>query len=190
MKPADTDVPIHVLLSERWSPRSFCKGKRLAEDIITSLFEAARWAPSSFNEQPWRYLYSIHGTEAFDRMNECLNPTNRVWAVNASLLVLSLAKNTFTHNGKENRHSWHDVGAADLSMVLQALSAGLYCHQMAGFDKEKTKEIFEISEDFQPVTFIAIGYRDDPSNLPEQLKIRELAPRSRKSLEEIVRKVE
>lgn len=181
--PAETQYPIHELLQSRWSPRAF-SDQSIETEMLNSTLEAARWAPSSFNEQPWCFIVATkQNLPEFDRLLSCLAEANQAWAKNASVLMLSVAKLHFDRNGKDNRHAFHDVGAAASNLALQATALGLFAHQMAGFDLEKTRETFSIPEGYESVAAIALGYLGDPQTLPEKLRDAELAPRTRKSLE-------
>jgi nitroreductase len=185
-KPAKTDYPIHDLLKERWSPRAF-SNRTVEPDKLRTLLEAVRWAPSSFNEQPWSFIVAAKEDKPeFDRLLSCLVEGNIAWAQHAPLLMLSVAKLFFEKNGKENRHAFHDVGLAAENLVIQATALGLVVHQMAGFHVDKARELFGIPERFEPVAAIAIGYPGDPESLPPQLRERDLGPRTRKSLQEFV----
>ncbi len=178
-KPAPTDVPIHDLLARRWSPRAF-DGRPVEREKLTSLFEAARWAPSSNNEQPWRFLVATREQpEDFERLLACLLEGNRKWAQRAPVLILSVASLNFEESGKPNRHAFHDTGLAAENLVLQASALGLAAHQMAGFDVEKARADLRIPQGCEPVAMIAVGYPGDPDRLPEYLNQRELAPRRR-----------
>lgn len=170
---------IHDVLSKRWSPRAF-SDRSVPVEVLRSLLEAARWAPSCFNEQPWRFMVARREQkEAFAEALSCLNEKNQSWAKEAGVLLMTAAKKTFSSNGNENAHSWHDVGLAVGMLTAQATALGLGMHQMAGFSKEKARETFQVPEGFEPVTMIAIGYTGDPEQLPEGLKEKELAPRTR-----------
>ncbi len=185
-KPAQTQVPIHELLAARWSPLSFSSRDVSREDLL-SLCEAARWAPSCFNEQPWRYLVGSSADPAgLAKMRSCLVEANARWADRAPVLMLSVAKTRFTRNDMPNRHAGHDVGLATSQLVLQASARGLVVHQMAGFDVQKAIELLGIPAGHEPMAMIAIGYPGEPSDLPEELREREAAPRSRRSFEEVV----
>jgi len=184
-KPADTDHDIHPLLRDRWSPRSF-SGEALDEEAIRALLEAARWSASCFNEQPWRYLVAPRTDEsAFAAMLACLGEPNQTWAKNAGVLMIACTRTTFSRNDKPNRHAWHDVGLASAQLTAQATAMDLGVHQMAGFSSEKARATYGIPEGFEPVTAIAIGKRAPADALPDPLKERELAPRSRKAMSEI-----
>jgi nitroreductase len=183
-KPADSSAPLHELIRERWSPRAFAK-KSVEPEKILSLLEAARWAPSSSNGQPWSYLFATKDEpEEFARLGSCLVDGN-AWAKEAPLLMLAVAKTQFAHNGQPNRHALHDVGLASGNIVLQADAMGLVVHQMAGFVPDRARELFQIPEGEEPVTMLAIGYPGEVDDLPEKLRARETAPRSRKPLSEM-----
>ena len=156
--------PIHELLQKRYSPRAF-DGRTVAKETLRTLFEAVRWAPSSFNEQPWRFIVATQEDMAeFERLLSCLVPGNQTWAKNAPVLALSVAKLHFTRNDKPNRHASHDVGLAVAQLVTQATALGLAVHQMAGFDIEVARTTYTIPESFEPVAAIALGYSaEEPS---------------------------
>ena len=185
-KPAPVDYPVHPLIRRRWSPSAF-SDKPVDPEILRSLFEAVRWAPSSFNEQPWFFIVATRDDSvAFERLLACLTPGNQKWAKRAPVLILSAAKMNFEHNGKPNRHAFHDVGLAVENLVLQATSMDLFVHQMAGFDREKARETYQIPEGFEPVAAIAVGYGGEPEDLPEDLRGRELAERKRRLTDSFV----
>jgi len=185
-KLAKTDVPIHPLLAVRWSPRAF-SDRPVTPDILKAIFEAARWAPSSFNEQPWRFLVATReNPAAYQRLLDCLMEPNRVWAKEAPALVLVVAKLTFSHNGKPNRHALHDVGLAVGNLTVQATSMDLILHQMAGFYVDKARETYGISDEYEPVSILVLGYHGDKETLPDALAEKESAERVRKELSEIV----
>jgi nitroreductase len=184
-KPASTEAPIHELIRARWSPRAFSE-KSVPAEILRSLFEAARWAPSSNNEQPWAYLVATkEDPENFAEMLGVLVEFNADWAKQAPVLALSLA-HLKTRDGKPNRVALHDVGSASGQLTFEANSRGLFVHQMAGFHGEKARETFGIPADWEPVAAMAIGYPGNPDSLPQKLRERELAPRTRKPLKEFV----
>jgi nitroreductase len=184
-KPAQTQFPIHDLLVRRWSPRAFDE-RPIEATALWSLFEAARWAPSSNNEQPWRFIVATKSDRETDwtRLFECLAEGNRVWVIRAPVLILSVASLNFEDDGKPNRHAFHDTGLAVENLVLQATAQGLAAHQMAGFDVEKARTDLLIPSGYEPVAMIAIGYPGDPAVLPERLRDREVRPRSRRRIEE------
>lgn len=179
-KPAPTDCEIHPLIRDRWSPRAFSPAS-VSEADLRALLEAARWAPSCFNEQPWRFLVARREDEAgFARLLSCLVEANQVWAKHAGALMITVASTTFAHNGRPNRHAWHDVGLAAAQLSAQATALGLAVHQMAGFLPDQARERCGIPEGFEAVTALAIGHPGDPAGLPDELRERELAPRARR----------
>jgi nitroreductase len=185
-KPAITDYPLHELIRKRWSPRAFADREVEGETILTVL-EAARWAPSCFNEQPWRFLIAMRDDPTeHDRMLECLVEFNRNWAKAAPVLMISVASLQFGRNGKDNRHGIHDVGLATENLILQATALGLVAHAMAGFDVGKARETYGIPETCEPVAAIALGYPGEPEQLDEELRARELEPRERRALTDFV----
>lgn len=185
-KPADAQYPILDLLRRRWSPRAFAD--RLVEpEKLRGLLEAARWAPSSYNEQPWSFLVATKDDpENFQRLLSCLVEGNQAWAQFAPVLMISIARLNFAQNGQPNRHAFHDVGLAAENLVIQAMALDLMVHQMAGFYPDKAREVFRIPPGYEPVAAIAAGYPGEPDRLPEKLRQRELAPRTRKMLREFV----
>jgi nitroreductase len=184
-KPAPTDVPIHELIRARWSPRAFAD-KSVAPDVLRSVFEAARWAPSSNNEQPWAYLVATkEDPDNFAKILGTLVVFNQNWAKHAPVLALSVAHLKSSRDGKPNHVAQHDVGSASAQLTFEANSRGLFVHQMAGFDGNKARQVFGIPEDWQPVAAMAIGYPGEPGSLPQPLRDRELGPRTRKPLSEL-----
>jgi nitroreductase len=184
-KPAPTDFPVHNLIRDRWSPRAFAD-KPVEPAVLASLFEAARWAPSSNNEQPWAYLVATtDDAENFGKAVGVLVEFNVSWAKQAPVLVIAVARRNF-QNGKLNRNAFYDTGAASALLSVEATARGLAVHQMAGFDHAKAKHVFEIPEDCEPIAAIAIGYPGDPESLNQKLRDREVAPRTRKPLTEFV----
>jgi nitroreductase len=159
----------------------------MPDESLASLLEAARWAPSCFNDQPWFFLVARRqNTEEFARMLECLVEGNRTWAQNASVLMITAARTTFQRNDKPNRFAAHDLGLAVGGLLVQATEMGLAVHQMGGFDPTTAREVYGIPEGFEAITAIAIGYRDDPSTLSDDLRKREMQPRERKALSTFV----
>ncbi len=186
MKPKiNNEYPIDDNIANRWSGRAFA-AKLVEDEVLMSLFEAARWAPSAFNEQPWRFVVGIKGDSNFVKIGDVLDPFNQKWALNAPVLIQVLAKKSFTQNGKANTHYMHDVGQAMANLSIEATRHNLNVHQMAGFDKQKAAEYFINSDDFAPVTVVAVGYRGSADQLPDNLKDREFAPQVRKPLAELV----
>lgn len=181
-KVANAEYPVIDLIKNRWSPRAF-SDTHVEGDKILSMLEAARWAPSCFNEQPWNFiLFRKEDREEYQKMIDVLSPRNQLWAKNAPLIILSVAKIDFERNGKPNRHALHDVGAAVAHLTLQATSMGLFVHQMAGFDSNKAVELFNIPDGYEPVSAIAVGYYGDIEDLHEDFKKSESVDRKRKSV--------
>jgi nitroreductase len=185
-KPAPTGHPVLELVRERWSPLAFDHERPVEPEKLHSVFEAARWAPSAYNEQPWRFVVGTKDDdpETYQKLLDVLMPFNQGWAQTAPVLALSLAKKTFTHNGSENRWAEYDTGQATGILLVQATELGLYVHQMAGYDADKARESLGIPDDFTPVAAFALGYLGDPSVLPDQkMRDRHADPnRSRKPL--------
>lgn len=185
-KRAKTEYAIHPLMANRWSPVAFAP-RPMPDESLGALLEAARWAPSCFNDQPWFFLVARRQNEAeFQRMLECLVEGNRAWARNASVLLISVTRSTFQRNDKPNRFALHDLGLAVGSLLVQASEMGLIVHQMGGFDPAKAREVYRIPEGFEPQTAVAIGYYDDPSKLSDDIRERESQPRERKPLSSFV----
>lgn len=185
-KSAETRYPIHDLLRSRWSPLAFSE-RAVEPEKLCSVLEAARWAASSYNEQPWSFIVAtIDNQVEFERLLSCLAEGNQEWARNAPVLMISVAKLNFERNGVENRHASHDVGAAVACLAIQATALGLFIHQMAGFDVPKAKELYSIPDGYEAVEAIALGYLGNPEILSEKLLQRSEAPRTRKSLEQFV----
>lgn len=185
-KKAETKYAIHSIIAERWSPRVFDPNSPVEREKINSLMEAARWAPSSNNEQPWSFiLFDENVPDLLDQARECLSSGNS-WAKKAPLLILSVARTHFSDTGKENRHGFHDVGLATENILLQAYHLGLITHPMAGFDVHKSVQFFSIPEKNIPAAMIAVGYPGNLDTIPVELKDRELAPRSRKGFSGMV----
>ena len=185
-KPAETAYQIHELLRRRWSPRAF-SDKMVETDKLKSLFEAARWAPSSDNEQPWQFVVATKNNPSdYDRLFQCLKEGNKKWAHLAPVLMLSIARLNWEEDGTPNRHAFHDTGMAVFSLVVQATALGLMVHQMAGFDVEKARTDLKIPDGHEPVAMIAVGYPGDPDLLQEPYRTRESRPRERKPITEFV----
>ena len=181
-KPAETQYPIHDLLKRRWSPRAFAE-RPVEPEKLKSVFEAARWAPSSNNEQPWRFIVASKDDETkWTRLLACLVENNRKWAFRAPVLILSVASLNFEEDAKPNRHALHDTGMAVENLVLQVIALGLAAHQMAGFDVEKARADLKIPLGYEPVAMIAVGYPGEAALLPDRLRERELQPRVREPI--------
>ena len=180
------EYPILDLIKNRKSTRSFSV-QPIEPERISSLFEATRWAPSSTNEQPWVYMYATRDqTELWDKMSTCLNEGNKIWAKDAPLLILSLARKNFSRFSGANTYAMYDLGGANSFLSLQAVELGLQVRQMAGFNHERVIRQLNIPETFEVGVFIAVGYPGDRQTLPENLKVRELAPRERILQQEFV----
>ena len=185
-KTANAAHKIEPLIAERWSPRAFLE-KPVEREKLLSMFEAARWAPSAFNAQPWRFLAAEKSDAAdYAKMLSCLVEANQVWAGKAPVLMILLAKKTFDHNGKPNRWAMHDCGLALENLLLETQALGLAAHPMAGFSVDAVREKYSVPEDFEPLAAIAAGYPGEPDQLEGDLKTRELEPRERKPLEKFV----
>lgn len=181
-----TQAAIHELLASRRSTRAFSQ-QSIEPSKIMSLFEAARWSPSSANEQPWYFIAATkEDSLAYSALFESLSERNRRWASNAPMLVLALTQSTYSKNGQPYRHSWYDLGQSVALLSVQATALGLSVHQMGGFNPVKFVQLYPIPEGFEPVVILAVGYPDVPESLPEDLRAREQAPRSRKPLESFV----
>lgn len=185
-KLAQTTVPIHPHLASRWSPVQFLT-KPVEPAKLKTLLEAARWTMSSYNEQPWRYIISTSEIAAdHKRMIDCLLPGNQTWAQHVPVLLIAVAKKTFSHNGSPNSVAVYDVGAASAMLTVQATDLGLHVHQMGGIDKAKIIQTYGVPEDFQPLTALAIGYAGPNPNLSPDVAQRDEAPRTRRELAELV----
>jgi nitroreductase len=185
-KVAITDHPIHALLANRWSPYSFAD-RSVAREDLRALFEAARWAPSSYNEQPWSYLVAAREqAEAFASLLSCLVETNQAWARHAPVLALGITRERFTRNDKPNAAAQHDLGLAAGNLLMEATARGLAVHQMIGILPDHAREVYRIPDHSRALTALAIGYAGAPERLPEALGARDQAPRARKPLGEFV----
>ncbi|RSK32448.1 nitroreductase family protein [Hymenobacter metallilatus] len=184
MKHATTTFPVLETIRKRWSPRAFASYP-VAPDTLQQVFEAASWAASAMNEQPWRYIYAHHADkEAFAKMVDCLLPGNQPWAQHAPVLILALAKTQYD-NGSPNGAALHDLGLANGNLILEATALGLHGHFMGGFDRAKAQATFQLPDSLQPAVMIALGYLGDAEQLEEPFLSREKTPRQRKSVAEI-----
>ena len=185
-KPAITSVKIHDIIENRWSPRAIDPNKSVGHEHLMAMLEAARWAPSCFNDQPWRFVIcnKMTGEISWQKGFTILAEKNKLWAKNAPILILAVAMENFNHNGKPNRWAMYDTGAASASLCLQASALGLVVHQMGGFDAEKAREAFGLPNDCTPMSMMAIGYQADVDILDEDFKAAELAARSRANLDQ------
>jgi nitroreductase len=186
VKQAALDHPIHELIARRWSPYAFAE-RSVSADDLQSLFEAARWAPSSYNEQPWRYIVAAKENRAeFERLLSCLVEGNQPWAKSAPVLALGCTALNFALNGKPNAAAVHDLGLASATLCVEATVRGLSVHQMIGILPDKARQLYRLPDDVQPLTGLAIGYVGSPDALPEAYRKRDLSPRQRKPLSEFV----
>lgn len=185
-RPAPSDHPVHPLIRDRWSPRAF-SDQAVSKETLFSLLEAARWSASSYNEQPWGFIVATkEQPQEYEKLLRCLIEFNQSWAKSAPALILALAHTVFDKTGKPNRHAFHDVGFAAALLTIQATSMGLYCHHMAGIEVDVIRSSYQVPPDWEPLTAIAVGHLGDPSSLPESLREREHAPRTRRALNTIV----
>lgn len=185
-KPAATSVPINELLRNRWSPRAFAD-RAVPAEALRAVLEAGRWAASSNNGQPWRWLVATK-TDAAAHATAVAGfvPRNQRWAKGAPVLIFACARKTFEANGNVNAHAWYDTGAASAQMTVEAEARGLRFHQAAGIERDKIREAFGVPDDFDICTGMALGYQGDPDQLPEDLPVREREARMRKPLEDLV----
>jgi nitroreductase len=185
-KRATPGHPIHPLIAERWSPYAFAE-RPVADGDLRSLFEAARWAASSYNEQPWRYIVATRTNDAdFERLLSCLVEGNQAWARSAPVLAIGCTHLRFTRNDKPNAAALHDLGLASATLTFEATARGLFVHQMIGIVPDRVRELYRVPEDVQPLTGLAIGYAADPESVSEPFRGRDLAPRERKTLASFV----
>lgn len=185
-KRALTSYPIQELLAQRWSPYAF-QNRLVSEADLCSLFEAARWSASSYNEQPWNYLVATQeNPDQFQQLLSCLTEGNQIWAKNAPVLALGIASLKFTRNHEDNRAATHDLGLATGNLSVEATARGIYVHQMIGIFPDKARDLFDIPDNYEVWTGLAIGYLGDPNTLPDALKERDLMLRQRKPLNQFV----
>ncbi len=184
-KPAKTNFDIHPLLKERWSPRSFT-GQMVDKETLQRIFEAARWTPSSSNDQPWRFIVGTKGDKTWDMIMETLVEFNQKWAKLAPVLALSIGKKISDKNGRPSRTFIYDVGQSVAHITFQAMHEGLFVHQMGGFSAQKAAEIFNIPEDYQAITAFAIGHKGSPDLLDEDFAEMEKSERKRHPLKVLV----
>ncbi len=183
-KIANTDFPIHKLIARRWSARAFST-KKVEKSKLLSILEAARWAPSSRNEQPWRYIvFTDDNPEKLDKARSVLLEINN-YAKRAPILICAITKKTYSNNGIYNRLHFHDLGAANENMFLESFNQGLIMHEMGGFDRDKAVKVFNIPDEYEIGIMIAIGYQDSHEILPERYREKANSPRERKPLSEI-----
>lgn len=180
-KKAKTSIPINELIACRWSGRAYNPAKTVSQEQIKALIEAARWSPSCFGDQPWRYIICDKNTNetAWNNAFGCLSEGNQSWARNAPVLILAIADSILSKNGNPNRWGQYDTGAASMSLCIQATELGLMVHQMGGFDTMKACEIFSIPDQFTPMAIMAVGYQQSIDELSGEIKERELSERLR-----------
>jgi nitroreductase len=176
---------IHELISKRWSPVAF-DSRPVEYDKIHLLFEAAKWAPSGNNNQPWRFIFATKDMPDYEVFLDLMSENNRVWASTAPLLVLGLAQVVSTYNNRPNRLAFYEAGMAVSNLLLQATAMDLFAHQMAGYDFERAKEALVIPSRYEPTAMIAIGYKGDPSILPKEVASREEGERTRMQISEFL----
>ena len=181
---ANTDYPISEIIAKRWSARAFST-KPVENSKLLSILEAARWAPSSRNEQPWRYIvFTNENPEMLEKAQSVLKEIND-YAKRAPILICAISKKTYSENGNPNRLYFHDLGAANENMFLEAFNQGLIMHEMGGFDVQKARDVFNVPEEYEVGIMIAIGYQDTYHVLPDRLRGKAFTPRVRKPLSEI-----
>ena len=183
---AITQVPVHDIIAQRWSGRAFDAHKPVSREHTIALLEAARWAPSCFGDEPWGFIVWDKNTDAaaWQKAFSCLGEFNQQWVKNPPVLLLSTASAVFSENGKPNRWSQYDTGAAAENLSLQATALGLMAHQMGGFDADRARQTFNIPAQYECMAMIAVGYTAAPETLTEDMKLRELAQRKRRPLQE------
>ncbi len=185
-KPATSTYPILDVIRRRWSPYAF-SDRPVEREKLMSLFEAARWSASAFNEQPWRFIVATkEDPPAFQKMLGCLVEANQAWAQHAPVLILTATRTYFTRNDHPNRVHQHDLGLAVQNLILQAMSMDLFSHQMAGIDIDKVRKEYQIPNDYEPQTAIAIGYGAEPDTLSKEQLEKARSPRSRNPFESFV----
>jgi nitroreductase len=184
-KKAKTNFPIHPILGNRWSPRTF-NGQKIEKEKIQRIFEAARWSPSASNEQPWIFIIGEQGDQTYQKIYDTLVEFNQLWTSTAPFLMIAIGKKTSLKTGKANDWFKYDVGQSLAHLSFQAGYEGLFVHQMGGFDAEKARKSFLIPEDYEALTAIAIGYLGDFNVLHPKLQKLELAERVRKNTDEFV----
>lgn len=178
------NINIAPIIEKRWSPRAFDPNKPVEYDKLMSILEAARWAPSSSNVQPWSFIVGYNFNDCHKDILSTLRESNQIWAKHAPVLIMTVTK--LSRNDRPNRFAFHDVGLATENLFLQACEVGLSCHFMGGFMVDDAREVFNIPSDYEPVAVGAVGYLGDITLLPEDLKEREVATRERKPIEEFV----
>lgn len=188
VKEPTVQYDIHPLIRKRWSPRSFSQEK-ISNEQLNPLFEAARWAASANNEQPWQYVYTHRGSQAFEQLWSTLMPGNQPWTTKAAILLVAIQRETFSSTGKPNPWAAHDVGQANAQLILQAAHQDIYGHMMAGFNANQLREVLDLTDDQKPVCVIALGYLGEAEQLDEPYRSREQTARSRQSITDFTREL-
>ncbi len=185
---APTEHPIHSLLRQRWSPYAFDPDRTVSQSDLQALFEAARWAMSSYNAQPWRYIVGVRerNPEVWEQVHSVLVEGNQPWAKNAPVLALGVVEHHFEHNDKDNKAAVHDLGAASASLTFEATARGLSVHQMIGIEPDKAREVFDLRGSLEPLTGLAIGYVGDASVVSQDYAERDSNDRERKPLDDLI----
>lgn len=184
-KPTLNNYPILEAFEQRWSPRAY-SDKPVEKEKLHSIFEAARWAPSARNEQPWRFIVGLKGDESWEMIFKTLVEWNQQWTKSAPVLILNIGKKFYDFKHLENDTYQYDTGQAVAMLVTEVVNQGLIGHQMSGFSAEKASELFEISDDYQPISVTAVGYPGDPKSLPEDMYTSEMEERKRRPIDETV----
>lgn len=186
-KPAITQVPIDLTIANRWSGRAYDATRSVSQTQVIALLEAARWAPSCYGDQPWRFIIWNKNTDAtsWQQAFDCIAAGNQTWVKDAPILILVCSDTLFSHNQQENRWAQYDTGAAAENLCLQATSMGLMAHQMGGFDSERAQNTFGVPKQYVPMAMIAVGYAADITALSGDVLVRETAQRKRKALSEL-----
>lgn len=185
IKGAVTENPVLPLIKSRWSPRSF-SGQPLSQEAVNTLLEAGTWAFSAMNEQPWRFYVGLKGTPAFDQLHATLMDGNKPWAIDAGALILCAYSDWVAASERPNGAAQHDLGAANMLIALQGQSMGIYTHVLGGFHKDAAKALLPDDEHLIPAVVLAVGYLDEADKLAEPFRSRELTPRTRKPLSEVI----
>lgn len=188
IKRLESEGDLHPLIEKRWSPRAF-SSKQIPDEDLNEIFEAASWAASAMNEQPWQYIYATNGTPGFDKLWNCLNEGNQSWTKNAPVLFVALYRERYRKNGKPNRSALHDLGMANAQLMLQASANDVYGHFMGGFNGEKLKSVIDVEEGTVPFCMGVLGYLGDAEKLDEPYRTRERTKRTRNPLTEFVTKI-
>jgi len=188
IKAPKVTADIHPLIRKRWSTLAFAD-RAISDEQAEELFEAASWAPSAHNDQPWEYIYAHRATAGFERLLPFLYESNRVWAKSASVLFVAMTRSTYSKNGKYNPSAVHDLGMANAQLLLQAVHRGIYGHLIAGFDADMVRASFQLRDSVFPVCMGALGYLGRAEELDDHYKARELSARTRRPVSEFVKKV-